>query len=59
MAMKSYMMRKNDFSDIFDFVMKRETILCVLKNAHSLHLLILRIGLLSISFNSSTAVVKC
>ena len=41
--MKSYVMRKNDFSDVFDLSKKRETILYAFANAHISHLLILKI----------------
>ena len=57
--MKSYVIQKNDFFNVFNFVMKRETILYTLKNVHSLYLLILRIDSLLISFISSTIVVTC
>ena len=52
-------MRKNDFSDVFDFSKKRETILCAFINAHVSHLLIFEIDFLSMSFIFSTTVVKC
>ena len=41
--MRSYIMQKNNFFEVFNFSRKRETILYVFANAHLSHLLILRI----------------